>query len=436
MFLSFVKSYPLKSRKSHFFFIELLDTLLKNKGKAGYITPDTWISIPQAQKLRKHVLDIYGIDNIVAFSYSVFDDASVNAIIFILGKNNFVEKCRILHVDDKCRELSISSSSIKENIINDWKVTDDNQFQIWQNETDISIIAKIAIQSELGIDHLDVSQGIVPYSTEHLTKEQIKARIYHNKNKQEGKEWGEWIQGRALNRYCVNNSKNEFLKYGNWLHRPRKPKFFTGKRILIQEITGGTPPRITASLYSGILYHDPGIISCLNISNLSNEFLLAIINSKLISWYNLKTSPKGKRTTFPKVLIGDIRKFPIKNINNEEQQPFIDKADKMLELNRLLQDKKGKFLNRVRANFEFEKITKKLESFYDFDFKTFAEELKKQKINFSLLQQDEWEEYFTAYKNEINQLQAEITATDKAIDQMVYELYGLTADEINIVEKQ
>ena len=51
-----------------------------------------------------------------------------------------------------------------------------------------------------------------------------------------------------------------------------------------------------------------------------------------------------------------------------------------------------------------------------------------------MVQQDEWEEYFNAYKAEINTLQNQISATDKEIDQMVYELYGLTEEEIKIVE--
>jgi len=54
-----------------------------------------------------------------------------------------------------------------------------------------------------------------------------------------------------------------------------------------------------------------------------------------------------------------------------------------------------------------EKPSKKLDAFYYFDFKTFVSELKKQKIALSLVQQDEWEEYFTAYKGEINNIQAE-----------------------------
>jgi hypothetical protein len=38
------------------------------------------------------------------------------------------------------------------------------------------------------------------------------------------------------------------------------------------------------------------------------------------------------------------------------------------------------------------------------------------------------------HKSEINQLQTEIEKTDKEIDQMVYKLYGLTEEEIKIVE--
>ena len=67
-------------------------------------------------------------------------------------------------------------------------------------------------------------------------------------------------------------------------------------------------------------------------------------------------------------------------------------------------------------------------------FKTLIAELKKKKVNISLVQQDEWEEYFTSYKTEINNLQAQIKQTDNEIDQMVYELYELTEDEIKIVE--
>ncbi len=57
------------------------------------------------------------------------------------------------------------------------------------------------------------------------------------------------------------------------------------------------------------------------------------------------------------------------------------------------------------------------------------------KNDLSLVQQDEWEEYFTAYKTELNTLQQQITTTDNENDEMVYELYELTEREIKIVEQ-
>lgn len=44
-------------------------------------------------------------------------------------------------------------------------------------------------------------------------------------------------------------------------------------------------------------------------------------------------------------------------------------------------------------------------------------------------------QYFNEQKQKAQELKTEIDKTDNEIDQMVYELYGLTKDEINIVEE-
>lgn len=89
----------------------------------------------------------------------------------------------------------------------------------------------------------------------------------------------------------------------------------------------------------------------------------------------------------------------------------------------------------IIGSFVIDKLSNKLQAFYNYDFKTFIAELKKEKVKLSLAEQDEWEEYLESYTKEINELQSQIIATEKEIDQMVYELYGLTEEEIKIVEK-
>ena len=60
--------------------------------------------------------------------------------------------------------------------------------------------------------------------------------------------------------------------------------------------------------------------------------------------------------------------------------------------------------------------------------------MKKQKVTLSLTDQSEWKDFFETKKSRINQIQSEIEKTDREIDQMIYELYGLTDEEIKTVE--
>lgn len=417
----------------YFFFIELISTILKPKGKIGFITPDSWINIPQAKKLREHVLDFYELNNIVIFKNPVFEDASLNAIIFVLTFDSHNQECEIVSFDSKVDNLSNVSNITKIGLVENWRNSDDKQFQVLQNEIDILLINKIISRSQIASNFIEVCQGIVPYSTEHLTKEEIKNRIYHS-NQPLDKNYGVWIQGRAINRYSLNITSNEYLNYGPWLHRARKFKYFIDDRILIQEITGGNPPRISAINYSGKLFHDPGIISCLNVSDLDTRYLLTLINSKLLSWFNKMTSPKGNRLTFPKILIGDIRKLPVINISHEMQTVFIEKADSMLILNKELQMYSEKFLKTLQRKFSLEILPKKLLDWYQLSYAEFIKELTKQKLRLSLNQEVEWEDYFNAEAKKVLTLKTEIDSTDKEIDYMVYELYDLTAEEIQIVE--
>ena len=153
-----------------------------------------------------------------------------------------------------------------------------------------------------------------------------------------------------------------------------------------------------------------------------------------MSYYFLKSTAKSVRKMFPKIILNDLRKFPIKKIDIEKQTLFIEKADIMLDLNKDFYNKKNKFLSRLKQNLNLEKITKKLDKFFNLNFADFLGELKKQKINLSLKQQDEWDGYFEERKKELIELKEKIDETDREIDKMVYKLYGLSNEEIGIVE--
>ncbi|MDO4186001.1 MAG: Eco57I restriction-modification methylase domain-containing protein [Bacteroidales bacterium] len=160
------------------------------------------------------------------------------------------------------------------------------------------------------------------------------------------------------------------------------------------------------------------------------KFLTAILNSKLCKlwiWYNCPELQGGTR---------EIRKVYFENFAIPEcsdKQPFITLADRMLSLHKDLQEKRSRFLRRLTENIESVKITSALQNFDQLDFAGFIAELKKQKIKLSLSQQDEWEDYFNQRRSECQELSAQIAATDSEIDQRVFDLYGLTDEERQIV---
>ena len=213
---------------------------------------------------------------------------------------------------------------------------------------------------------------------------------------------------------------------------PKSLNAFEQEKIITPDISLGT----NMTYDNGKFYHGTTLYSFVknNIVKEDYKYWLCLLSSSIM-WFFIKNTGTELRGGYFRFKTNYLTPFPLPKLKNiNEQQPFIEKADKMLELNKRLQEKKTKFTNRVKDNFEIEKTSKKLDAFYDFDFKTFVAELKKQKIKLSLIQQDEWEEYFTAYKTEINNLQSQINQTDKEIDQMVYKLYELTEEEILIIE--
>ena len=128
-----------------------------------------------------------------------------------------------------------------------------------------------------------------------------------------------------------------------------------------------------------------------------------------------------------------LKPFPLPEIPDNAEM-FIEKADKMLFLNKNLQELSKKFQRLLTRKFELEKLTTKLQDWYLLKFSEFVKELKKSKIKLSLKEEMEWEEIFLDKKEEAEKVKNEIEMTDKEIDRMVYKLYGLSEKEIEIIE--
>ena len=244
-----------------------------------------------------------------------------------------------------------------------------------------------------------------------------------------------YLEGRDIHRYFSDNvEKYVFIneidkKTKNWHYNPK---------IILQRIVGQNRNKIfaTIDLNNFIIFPNANLVNLINEKD-NVRFYLSILNSTLISYFYNSFFGESN-TNLTKLAFESI---PIPNIEIIDQQPFIEKANTMLSLNKDLQEQSQKFQRTLQRKFFSDNgfqpiaIAKKLQNWYLLSYPDFIKELTKQKVKLSLSQEAEWEEYFTTEAKKVLVLKTEIDATDKAIDEMVYELYGLSGDEIKIVEK-
>ena len=425
------------SGESYILFIEKSIELLKSEGRLGFIVPDTYLNLDFSLPLREYLLKNSIVESVVLLPAKVFDSATVDTTNLIIQKknptNNFYENDVNIKLINK-KSNSIDFSEFKKEFVVSTKIWySEKSFLIQSNNNELKTILKVdksfdrlGTFAEMfsGIKCYEVGKGNPPQTSEIRDEKPFTKEYQVNRN------WLPFFEGKHIERYQLSWNENSWLDYGEWLAAPRVKENFKEEKILIRKIVGNTLicDYISYTSYCNTLLF---VLRLLENSNVNYKCLLGILNSRFIGWYYRHKFQISDDDTFPQIMIRDILKFPVPNQNSGKIETQVSN---ILEQTSQLQNLKNKFIGLVKDNFEVGKISKKLESFNDSDFKTFLIELKKQKVTLSLSDQSEWKDFFEKSKTEINQLQSEIEKTDKEIDQMVYELYGLTEDEIKVVE--
>ncbi len=412
----------------YIYFISLYKKILKVKGHLSYIFPNTFLSTLFGKKYRESLIQKISLTEIVDLSNdNTFVDASVRTIIFSF--RNDIEDFIVKFSKIENKKIHIFEKYQKNEILE--KVENISSL-FFQNRKEKNIIEKIKENKSIK-DFFEVSQGLIPYDKYRGHDEYtIKNRIWHS-NIQKDETYKKELKGEDVKQYIINWNGELWISYGEWLAAPREQKFFVTERVLIREIT---KDRLYACYTEKEFYNTPSLINIIDEKSILNlKYILTLINSKLLGWYHNKTSPKANKGLFPKILVNDVRNLPIVEITLNEQQPFIEKADKMLSLNKELQEISQKFQRMIMREFNLEKLSTKLQNWYLLNFDEFIKELSKVKVKLSLSQKADWEDYFVVEKEKAEILNNEITKTDKEIDKMVYELYGLSEEEIKIIEE-
>ena len=210
----------------------------------------------------------------------------------------------------------------------------------------------------------------------------------------------------------------------------RTPDLFENKKIVIRK----TGDSLIGCIDENNFYFDTLVHGIYLMNKESSlEALLAILNSKPATlFYRLLHDIKGK--VFAKISLDNLGSFPLPSNMQKYSKELTEKATSISMKTVILSEDKERFLTLLTTKFDTLKIDNKLLRWFDIDAKEFLKEFSINKIKLSLSEEAEWMNYFNEQKQKAQTLKAEIDKTDREIDQMVYELYGLTEEEIKIVE--
>lgn len=409
--LNYYKSFEVASYKIDLFhlFYEKAINILKTDGKLGFITPNTFLTNKYIQSLRNFILRNTFVETIVNYNEIVFIDAGVDVVTIVL------KKCK--KSNNEIKILNSINSNLIFHTIKSQSVWYENHEQTFNINIDSKLNFPNCIEfKDIGNTYF----GIQAYDR--------KSSIFYYKSEDS---FIPIIDGADIFRYH-NSSPVKYFNFKEFnIKSGGDPFVYEKDRIVIRQI-GHFP--IIGYCEKGILTSNT--IYNLYITNVDYhlKYIFVVLNSSLIKLYWLSKYSDNK-DLFPKIKGYQIKQLPIPIISTEAQQPFIEKADLMLSLNKELQEATRKFQRTIQRKFEIEYLSTKLQNWYSITYKEFISELGKKKIKLTLTQEAEWEEYFLAEQTKAMAIKNQIDATDKEIDQMVYNLYELTPEEIEIIEK-
>jgi len=354
-------------------FIERATKLCRDHGLTGYIVPSPFLSNLFDRRLRRYVLNTCSLQEVTNFGFDVFSDPTIHTCIIIISRGhrlNTVVKVRkqVMSEDDLQRpyDYNIPQNQLGNNA--------NSVFDIFFDPESTALLKKLSSAGQALGDIYFVRQCIKTGNDD---------KYVTSASHLPGKEWKPSLRGKSIERYFTKDT-NLFVKYGSWLARNWANKsFYETPKIAIRE----TGSRITATLDLEHRYFLSSLYAIYPISaskEISLQYLLAILNSSLATYFVRKVALDLTKGAFTKLRTNQLARLPIRRIS------FSNTADKALH----------------------DEIVSKVESML---------EAKKQ------LAEAKTDKDKTYYENKC-------TALDRQIDRLVYDLYGLTAEEIEIVE--
>jgi len=445
-------------------FVEL--GLRSSRHRVGMIVPDPWVSNVTDEVLRLLVLQATAGSTIATPSARVFEqDVDVLVLTAHVGQ---APGNRQLEVRTLGQDRAYPSRG---------------QLQYAEIEQTPSRIVPLA-KSGLTVARLqrwaaggrpfgeicEIARGVGAYHHTKHPGEVIASRAFHADHKKDDTFVPE-LRGQDIGRYSLQWDGTNWVSYGPWLKEPRYPELFRGPRLLLRKIIGET---FYCTYTDEDWIVDQQVYVALPPStSVDIRAYLAVLNARLTGlcfrdYHNQwGLFPHLNVTQFRRLRIPDFEDPPLRIHELSESSEFISRAQKaafptpdggdfvhdllarlaerMIDFNRQKRAGVDEFLQWLEsyAGCKVDELSgkTKVQAFHEHEVDEVVDVLRRNKKRISKVDATTaafvskvTSEYDTATAALTPMLEA-LEKTDRLIDHIVYRLYGLTDEEIAIVEE-
>jgi hypothetical protein len=309
-------------------FIEKSISLMRPKsGRLAMIVPTALASQESYKALRATMLERLHLSTLVRLPNESFGakagDVKVDTMIFVLQHGSKRAPTEIISFAgyNRVSQISGADATARSNVDTaTWKASTGSVWSFNTLSSDERILRRCETEtSELQLC-AEFSLGLTPYDKYRgHTPRQIEERVFHSSYAKDAT-FKRLLAGNDVRRYLVQWGGEEWISYGPWLGAPREQRFFLVPRILVKQIIDWTSKRIWAAMTQEELYNTQNAFNLIAKDGWGTEYLLGIINSKLMTYYHRKRYLDEYKMRFQKILIKDCRKFPIRNLSGEAEE--------------------------------------------------------------------------------------------------------------------
>ena len=183
------------------------------------------------------------------------------------------------------------------------------------DQTGPSLLAKMRRVSVRLEDLCEFCLGLTPYDKySGHTEEEIREQVFHVQSRVD-ESCRRLLKSGDVCRYQVTWNERDWIRYGSWLAAPREERFFSEERILVQQIIDWSSLRIFAGLTADSLCNTQNQFNLLARPGTNLRTTLAVLNSRLISFYHREAHLDVGLQRFQKILVKDAKLLPIRRFD-------------------------------------------------------------------------------------------------------------------------